>query len=70
MVSVYEYPVRRPFTYDGKYYNAGELWTPQGLRNDPRIIEFFVNKDGARLKVNEAGEQVLKKPLPPRRGNV
>lgn len=57
-VSVYEYPVRRPFTYNGKQFRTGDMWTPEGLKNDQKVIDFYVNKSGARLVTNTDGQQV------------
>lgn len=65
-VAVYEYPVRRPFTYNNRQFVAGEYWAPEGLKNDQGIIDHFVNQAGARIKVNESGEQV-QRTVPPRR---
>lgn len=47
---IYEYPVRRPFDYDGTHYNAGDMWTPLGFRNDSLIIEYYTDKAGAVAK--------------------
>lgn len=47
--TVYEYPVRRSFTYNGEEYEPGDMWTPGGFRNDKNIIAFFVNREQAQI---------------------
>lgn len=47
--AVYEYQVRRAFTYDGTDYKPGDWWTPQGFKNDKNIIKFFVNEAFAQI---------------------
>ena len=40
--AIYEYPVRRQFTYKGKVYEPGDMWSPQGERNDQKIIDMNI----------------------------
>jgi len=49
---IYEekYFVKRPFIYNGENYSQGNIWIPQGLPNDLKIINSGIHVTIARVK--------------------
>jgi hypothetical protein len=49
---VYEekYFVKRPFVYNGDNYAQGDVWIPQGLPNDLKIINSGIHVTVQRIK--------------------
>jgi hypothetical protein len=62
--TVYEYPVRRSFQYNGEQYNPGDWWTPGGFKNDKNIIKFFVNSQFAQIKQEPAPKKTTRRRKP------
>jgi hypothetical protein len=49
---VYEekYFVKRPFIYNGENYKQGDVWIPQGLPNDLKIINSGIHVTVKKIK--------------------
>ena len=49
---VYEekYFVKRPFIYNGENYKQGDIWIPEGLPNDLKIINSGIHVTVKRIK--------------------
>lgn len=45
-----KYFVKRPFIYNGKNYKQGDIWTPQGLPNDLKIINSGIHVTVKKIK--------------------